>query len=536
MFKVSKETDDHYLITHKDGHFLKIAKKNLSPQTHETIKKLACGGQVNPKLEQSKVQTMADGGEVEDPTANIDTGPAYSGALAELQAETPNQEQPTMNSLPGRGSASKGFELPSWMTARPTDAPPLDPAKFASVDEQQAAQKAGITPAPQSNVAVHPAVQHGNQNVSLPVKNESPAVPSAMAQVQGQQMMGYGQAFNEQLAGMKGMANVQSKQAAQQASAYEKQASDFSMMQNNLQTNLDRIQKHIEDTTNEINNGKIDPNRMWHNKSTGAKVGSIIGMLLSGVGSGLSGQRNMAMDVLNKQIDNDIDAQKANLGQKKTALEGFMHEYGNVKDASAALRLNYLAAVDAQMGKIAAQNGGAMAQQQYLMNSGKLKQEMMQTIGPLAMSQAAFNQMKNGSQGNPEMMIRMSKYQGASEKETDKMYDELKGLSAMQKGGQKALEAFDKVNQMALAGAFKPGARDAAIDPVVAQLSKDTAGRFTEQDAQMLHKLFPAKLDSGDTRQYKRQKLLELIQEKMNSPLLDAYGIPKPKITTAVRR
>jgi hypothetical protein len=55
---------------------------------------------------------------------------------------------------------------------------------------------------------------------------------------------------------------------------------------------------------------KIDPQRMLHNMNTGGKILTGIGMILSGMGSGTTGQPNLAMGVLNKAIDADIDAQK----------------------------------------------------------------------------------------------------------------------------------------------------------------------------------------------------------------------------------
>lgn len=66
-------------------------------------------------------------------------------------------------------------------------------------------------------------------------------------------------------------------------------------------------------------NGHINPKTyndlMYHNKdgsekSTVGKLGSIFGLLLSGAGSGLAHQQNMALEMMNKTIDRDIDAQK----------------------------------------------------------------------------------------------------------------------------------------------------------------------------------------------------------------------------------
>lgn len=59
---------------------------------------------------------------------------------------------------------------------------------------------------------------------------------------------------------------------------------------------------------------KINPKTMsgmWAKSDTPGKMGLAIGMLLSGAGSGLAHQSNALLDVLNKQMDRDLDAQKS---------------------------------------------------------------------------------------------------------------------------------------------------------------------------------------------------------------------------------
>lgn len=49
---------------------------------------------------------------------------------------------------------------------------------------------------------------------------------------------------------------------------------------------------------------------LFANKDTVGKVGTIFGLLLSGAGSGLAHQSNALLDVMNKEIDRDLEAQK----------------------------------------------------------------------------------------------------------------------------------------------------------------------------------------------------------------------------------
>ena len=68
----------------------------------------------------------------------------------------------------------------------------------------------------------------------------------------------------------------------------------------------------------------IDTNRFWNSKSTGEKIMAGIGIVLAGMGSGLTGQPNAAIQVIQNAIDNDIKSQKLNneqvLARKKHAL------------------------------------------------------------------------------------------------------------------------------------------------------------------------------------------------------------------------
>jgi len=99
-----------------------------------------------------------------------------------------------------------------------------------------------------------------------------------------------------------------------------------------LQSIHDKIEK--EDT--ELR--QIDPERFWNNASTGRKVMAGIGMLLSGIGSGLTGQKNMAMETINRLIDNDIKAQQLNaeqgLAKKKMSLEQIKLNMQKLNDAT----------------------------------------------------------------------------------------------------------------------------------------------------------------------------------------------------------
>lgn len=94
------------------------------------------------------------------------------------------------------------------------------------------------------------------------------------------------------------------------------------------QAELDELKRKSD----EIANTKIDPDAHWGkglfgSNTTANKITAGIGILLGGIGQGASRTggnvraSNMGLDALNKTIDDDIDAQKANLANRSGQLK-----------------------------------------------------------------------------------------------------------------------------------------------------------------------------------------------------------------------
>lgn len=95
----------------------------------------------------------------------------------------------------------------------------------------------------------------------------------------------------------------------------------------------------------DLERADIDPDRLWAKKGTGGTIMAGIGLILSAIGGGYTGQKSAAMEAINKQIDDDIEAQKANIQAKATALQArgsllghFMNVYGDREQAAVASR------------------------------------------------------------------------------------------------------------------------------------------------------------------------------------------------------
>ena len=126
---------------------------------------------------------------------------------------------------------------------------------------------------------------------------------------------------------------------------------------------------------------KVNPNQFFEQRDTGQKVLAGIGMLFSGIGAGLTGAPNLAMDVINRAIDRDIDAQKFNIGKQQNYLSYYVKKTGDELIATNYMKADLLDSVAAQIKAMElgmqATTVGPMAQiayQHLRMQSAELRQ------------------------------------------------------------------------------------------------------------------------------------------------------------------
>lgn len=108
--------------------------------------------------------------------------------------------------------------------------------------------------------------------------------------------------------------------------------------------------RYLENISNELASQDftaptIDKDRLWNSRSTGQKVMAGIALFLGAVGGAMSGKDNMAMTVINKAIDADIEEQKYNIAQsqdtKRMKLANLKDQFGNQQTMLANLRAKF---------------------------------------------------------------------------------------------------------------------------------------------------------------------------------------------------
>jgi hypothetical protein len=518
---------------HSDGHQIQVVHAKLSPKmraqiagmpTHqvggghgeskaraakapqkEDVARMSDGGEVadkkasapkeseeeqeNPKLEESKktpsnVPSFADGGvapEANKPfTININTAPQASANPNPLAVEPvyPQDVEP--------------ITQPQSAVPQPT---PSGPGNFAvePITPQQAAQEV-----PQPPVAQGVLIPQGEASGALPSAPAPQAGPQQTAPQAPSDFLGHEASWGMQRAGMEQRAAGSGAEAAgtiEQArargTAANQAAEQMDTFQTNYQDNYDDIDKERKAVQQDFKDFHIDPQQHIKNMPGGQKIMTAIGLLFSGLGSGLSGQKNMAEEYLNKTIEQNIDAQKAELGKKQNLLSAVMQQYGNLKDSTNVLRLLYRDQVGDMMAEAATKGADQIEQGKRLQKLGGWNIENSNLAQQAAMFRTIGQGAANGTL-QPEMMLH-----AIPEAQKGKATDEIKKVSESIAFRNLALSSFDQLDKIdtlvnrTISPLSTSRATDQIRGEILSKMSKELAGRFTETELHTLKQSLP---------------------------------------------
>lgn len=359
-------------------------------------KGMAAGGQVEDTKKKTLGSTIGypgfyDGGQATDLDAKR---MAYNRELAMNQPLNPNTGEPMeasgemfskapSDSLPytidpkAWQSASNKVDTVKEMGAESAKADATQQAQ-SIMAQNQARQQAGLPllPTAEQPIAQGPTPASVPPSAGIAPTQAPQAATDAASQSVGmptaEQLLAQG--YQSQISGVNALASAEAKlgEAKQKAlidsQAYQQSAAkDFQ----NKTAELDNENKAL---IADYKAGHIDPNHFWDNKSTVGKVSTAIGLILGGIGQGLMGKgSNSALDFMQKQIDADIDAQKANISKGHNLLSFNMQRFGNLKDAAEMTRAQQMAMTANMLDQAAAVAQGPEAKARALMASGELK-------------------------------------------------------------------------------------------------------------------------------------------------------------------
>lgn len=207
----------------------------------------------------------------------------------------------------------------------------------------------------------------------------------------------------EQAAVAQGAQVAEQKAGEESGIAAAQSAATQELAQRSAQQAADR-QKGADQLFSDYASSKLHPNHYWASLGTGGQITSAISLILGGLGAGLTHGPNLALGVIDKAIDRDMDAQKVEMGKKENALKFYMAQTGNMQQAMALTKADARDVAAAQMSAaslkyaspaIAAQTAQAIATMRKQSVTERLAVQQQQnatTMSNLQLQGAAYQQ------------------------------------------------------------------------------------------------------------------------------------------------
>ncbi len=474
-YKFVSEDENMFHVEHPDGSTFAIAKSAVGPGVHKQIKalepvKMAEGGEVDDTPAQAVI---------EEPVAAQPSGPVGPVGAGEM------------------GDLSQYFQAPQ------------------SAPEAIGSAGPGMAPAPIRTPAQDEA-QQAMLPESQPMAAEQPTPQTAMNQAQ----MG---ALNAKENAIKQAGAVQAGTFQQEANTFDKLAQDQMKVDQESAKTLEPLRARSQELFNGIQNGTVDHNRLYHNMGTGNKILAAISVALSGLGSGLTGKPNIAMDVIQKSIDRDIESQKIDIGKKQNLFSENLRLIGDEKAAAMATKAQLLSSAQAKIQSFAAQRGSAQAnlQSQVMMTDLQIqKQQLEQKASMYALA-------SKGGDVNPAALVPHL----VPGPHQESVYKELERAMNTKKYHDQIMQNFDQAAaDMRGAGRVGSiiktprslGALDQSLQPTFSDID------HTVREAAMNHardNIMPSKFDTDADTRTRRNALEGYLTSKSSAPRAKSFGI-----------
>lgn len=419
---------------------------------------------------------------------------------------------------------------------------PIASAQAGPAQPPNQSALSSLTDSQQQAAAEHQALSGANGG-------PSPASAASASQPQGIQLPKDMQgAYGMQMAGIKGNADAAMQAGDQSKQAYDAYAQQVQQHEQMYQDRLKSIDEDQQKLMDSFASNKIEPNRVWKNASTGNKIMAGLGLFLSGMGSGITGQKNGALELLQKKMDQDLEAQKANKDGDRSLFQMNMEKYKNAELAEAATRLQMNTSMNAQLESIKASTGSLQAKSNAQILQGQLQMQMAQQKHQMAMMQmqAGVYGGGNGQGGvpigkEPSALLLDEKYRQnrvpvggmAYQAPNDKTADEMRKME----GAYQPIVDDIKLLQNLGKGAAIPGSSEnqraqAAMGRIAMKVNEFNGyNRFTDMDEKTIHSQFndPTSVKSlfqGQGATYDTLRALKSSLENARSKNLIGYKGP----------
>lgn len=224
---------------------------------------------------------------------------------------------------------------------------------------------ANIAPAPAAATQSNPLATQDPSYIPLNPPSETPP-----AQASGQDLTNPltasglpAQAQQTGVQGINAQAAVDVAKAAGMQNIAQQQADAAKNAALQQQQTVADMQKRTQAFADYMNNNPINENAYMENRTSGQKMQQALALGLGGIGGGISGHGgNVASDFYNRQIDRNIDAQKARANQQTTVYGAYKDLYREENTSTALTKASMYDKAIADTNMLAAKLGTPQAE------------------------------------------------------------------------------------------------------------------------------------------------------------------------------
>lgn len=433
-----------------------------------------------------------------------------------------------LSELPMHGGKKEVQHFADAGTVLPeNDSVSLAPGALTSAPSIAPAQQ-GI--APQESAPSNPYLQ--------------PSIDAAQAQIG---------AIGEQKRGEQMEAQAKGQLGQQQASL-EKNYQQQSYNANEVyQQNYANLQNERQMIQHDVMNGHVDPRRFIDNMSTGKKISTGIGLILGGMGGGLTHGPNLAFQFLSNNIDRDIESQKAELGKNENLLANNLAQTNDLRQAQGITKIQMNDMLSSNLRMEADKAQDPLVKAAAIKQIGLLDGQSAQIQSQLAMTKAMMGQQGGQDQEGAfqqRMQFLRARGQGDFAKDTEakhlagvpgqasneltpenrKEWTHLKNLNDSYNDAQAYL------NNSSKAGSGWQNAHKAEGESLSKRIELEIGqleglGRFTPEEAKRYRDMIPDLTGTHFTGQdqAKLNKLMVEVKEHQNNFLVGAGFKPQAR-------
>lgn len=534
QFKKVSSTKDRTELEHPNGHKISIAHNSLSPKMKKQLSEL-------PHMNKGGTAGLHD--DYSQDMKRQQAQESYTGKKTDI-TETPEQKKSRLQVRPAGGGVPSGaLTMPAGMAEGgevdlnlDQKMPMSTPLYQQPHPDTQYQDQFGYEPNAQSNASTpqQPAQEEQLQNVALPKPNAQPQ--NTLGSLVGEQA----KSFESQMQHMEHGIGAEAQAVGAQGNSEMQVAQNRQVEEKNLMSNYQQKSQEIDaermSVYNDLKNGHINPQHYMQNLSGFGQAMTAIGLALGGYGAGINGGSNQAMDFLNKQIDRDVEAQKAEMGKKENLLSHLNQQMGNLRDATTMAKAMQMDMYSTKMQEVAAKskNPVAQAKAEQMIADWHIKNEPQ--LQQMKMSQALLSGAQNG-QVSPEMLVQRSPL--VPEHQRPEMVKQLGTLRDMQMLRKNTTEAFNNISSKFMNGTFSPNAVASDKNAFVNRMVQLGEGRYNYESAlQVADAMFPNRTDAPSTVQLKLHHLNQFMDSMEAKPrsALEGVGIRVPKSITETKR